>query len=309
MGFLLAGAVVWCLIGMLCIYAMFLIALSSIALAVLLALGPLFIAMLFFEGDQAILFGLGRAARQLRAHHGLDGDDIGSLAADRTVIRRADRGSRRGHSDGRCTQYDFDRGARVFDIAPGHADCGELGGRPRAQFVRRREPYDELRLANGAPRRCADRQIFGASRPENSCACIRGCRGQSRLHASRNRCAEPRLAEVKVSGIRQGGRENAFRVLFVFAPFRLHGPGRALRSPFKAHKSTELRLCVGSAIGKEREVNSGPGAQRILPRVRVVGRGPQWRNFAAAREWLGASRRRDGPAASPPRSRSSFSCL
>src|SRR3984885_429009 len=37
-GFLLAGAVVWCLIGLLCVYAMFLIALSNIALAVLLAL-------------------------------------------------------------------------------------------------------------------------------------------------------------------------------------------------------------------------------------------------------------------------------
>src|SRR5271166_4976324 len=52
MGFLLAGAVVWCLIGMLCIYAMFLIALSSIALAVLLALGPLFIAMLLFDATK-----------------------------------------------------------------------------------------------------------------------------------------------------------------------------------------------------------------------------------------------------------------
>jgi type IV secretion system protein VirB6 len=48
-GFELAGALVWCLIGMLCVYAMFLIALSSIALAVLLALGPLFIGMLFFD--------------------------------------------------------------------------------------------------------------------------------------------------------------------------------------------------------------------------------------------------------------------
>ncbi|MGO9934003.1 MAG: type IV secretion system protein [Steroidobacteraceae bacterium] len=47
-GFYLAGAVVWCLMGVLCVYAMFLIALSSIALAVLLALGPLFIALLFF---------------------------------------------------------------------------------------------------------------------------------------------------------------------------------------------------------------------------------------------------------------------
>jgi type IV secretion system protein VirB6 len=49
LGFLIAGAAVWCLIGMLCVYAMFLIALSSIALAVLLALGPLFFAFLFFD--------------------------------------------------------------------------------------------------------------------------------------------------------------------------------------------------------------------------------------------------------------------
>jgi type IV secretion system protein VirB6 len=51
-GFYLAGAVVWCLIGVLCVYAMFLIALSSIALAVLLALGPLFIALLFFDATR-----------------------------------------------------------------------------------------------------------------------------------------------------------------------------------------------------------------------------------------------------------------
>jgi len=48
-GYYLAGAVVWCLIGALCVYSMFLIALSSIGLAVLLALGPLFICMLLFE--------------------------------------------------------------------------------------------------------------------------------------------------------------------------------------------------------------------------------------------------------------------
>ena len=39
----------WCLMGLLCVYVMFLIALSHIALAVLLALGPLFIVLLFFE--------------------------------------------------------------------------------------------------------------------------------------------------------------------------------------------------------------------------------------------------------------------
>src|ERR1700722_9124966 len=48
-GFRVAAVLVWCLIGLLCVYAMFLLALSNIALAVLLALGPLFIALLLFE--------------------------------------------------------------------------------------------------------------------------------------------------------------------------------------------------------------------------------------------------------------------
>jgi type IV secretion system protein VirB6 len=48
-GYYVAGAVVWTLMGLLCVYSMFLIALSSIALAVLLALGPLFIALLLFD--------------------------------------------------------------------------------------------------------------------------------------------------------------------------------------------------------------------------------------------------------------------
>jgi type IV secretion system protein VirB6 len=51
-GYYIAGASVWALVGLLCLYTMFLIALSSIALAVLLALGPLFIAMLFFNGTR-----------------------------------------------------------------------------------------------------------------------------------------------------------------------------------------------------------------------------------------------------------------
>jgi type IV secretion system protein VirB6 len=51
-GYLLAGCVVWVLMGLLCVYTMFLIALSSIALAVLLALGPLFIALLLFDATR-----------------------------------------------------------------------------------------------------------------------------------------------------------------------------------------------------------------------------------------------------------------
>ncbi len=40
--------------GLLCVYAMFLFALSSIALAVLLALGPLFIALLLFDATRRL---------------------------------------------------------------------------------------------------------------------------------------------------------------------------------------------------------------------------------------------------------------
>jgi type IV secretion system protein VirB6 len=52
LGFYLAGAVIWVLMGALCVYAMFLIALSSIALAVLLALGPLFVVSVLFESTR-----------------------------------------------------------------------------------------------------------------------------------------------------------------------------------------------------------------------------------------------------------------
>ncbi len=51
-GYYLAGAIVWTLVGLLCVYTMFLIALSSIALAVLLALGPLFLPLLLFEATR-----------------------------------------------------------------------------------------------------------------------------------------------------------------------------------------------------------------------------------------------------------------
>ena len=51
-GYYLAGASVWALVGLLCVYTMFLIALSGIALAVLLALGPLFLALLLFDATR-----------------------------------------------------------------------------------------------------------------------------------------------------------------------------------------------------------------------------------------------------------------
>jgi len=53
-GYYIAGIVIWILMGLLCVYTMFLISLSSVALAVLLALGPLFIVMLFFDGTRRL---------------------------------------------------------------------------------------------------------------------------------------------------------------------------------------------------------------------------------------------------------------
>ena len=53
-GYCLAGTIIWALIGMLCVYTMFLIALSSIALSVLIALGPLFLAALLFDSTRRL---------------------------------------------------------------------------------------------------------------------------------------------------------------------------------------------------------------------------------------------------------------
>lgn len=51
-GFYLAGAAVWLLVGLLCTYTMFLLALSRIALSVLIALGPLFIVAALFPATR-----------------------------------------------------------------------------------------------------------------------------------------------------------------------------------------------------------------------------------------------------------------
>jgi type IV secretion system protein VirB6 len=48
-GFAISGVAAWALVGLLCVYTMFLFALSSIALSILLALGPFFIALLLFD--------------------------------------------------------------------------------------------------------------------------------------------------------------------------------------------------------------------------------------------------------------------
>jgi len=51
-GFYLAGAIVYLVMGAVSVYAMFLLALSQIALSLILVLGPLFIAFLFFDATK-----------------------------------------------------------------------------------------------------------------------------------------------------------------------------------------------------------------------------------------------------------------
>jgi type IV secretion system protein VirB6 len=51
-GFYIAATAIYCLVGFVCVYTMFLIALSRIALAVLLALGPLFIVLALFDATR-----------------------------------------------------------------------------------------------------------------------------------------------------------------------------------------------------------------------------------------------------------------
>lgn len=53
-GFIVLGFLIWIVMGLMCCYAMFLIALSKVALVVLIALGPLFIGFRLFEGTRRL---------------------------------------------------------------------------------------------------------------------------------------------------------------------------------------------------------------------------------------------------------------
>ena len=135
-GSYLAGAVVWCLIGVLCVYAMFLIALSSIALAVLLAFGTAVHRTAVLRCNPSIFYGLDRAIGQLRTHYRAHRDGGRVIASNRSILCRADSGPRHGDLDGGRAEYDVDRVAGVSCAAPGHAHCRKLGRRWLAQLLR-----------------------------------------------------------------------------------------------------------------------------------------------------------------------------
>ena len=115
---------------------MFLIALSSIALAVLLALGPLFIALLFFDATRRFF----TAWIAQLANYALITVLTVMVAAlllrivQSYAAQTAARGTR--HSHRRRAEHDVDRAAGVSGPAPGHAHRLRLGRRRLAQFVR-----------------------------------------------------------------------------------------------------------------------------------------------------------------------------
>ncbi|MBT0963009.1 type IV secretion system protein [Denitromonas iodatirespirans] len=51
-GFYIAGGTVYLIIGLLCIYAFFLMTLSAVALSIILGLGPIFLSLLFFDATK-----------------------------------------------------------------------------------------------------------------------------------------------------------------------------------------------------------------------------------------------------------------
>ena len=123
-GYYLAAVIVYVLMGAVCVYTLFLMALARVALAVLLAVGPLFIVLLLFDGDQAVLRGVGGAARELRTGRSAGG--AGGVAADDggRGLCGADRGQGRGDPDGRCARHAAGGGAGAADPAAGDADRG-----------------------------------------------------------------------------------------------------------------------------------------------------------------------------------------
>ena len=126
-GFYIAGVVVWVFMGLLCVYTMFLIALSHVALAVLLAFGPVLLRNAVVRDNPAPVRCLARTTGQLCADYHIDRHGGGAVAADRRLVRGANGCLGYRHCDRRCVEHGSGRGPRVPVDEAGHADCGEPG--------------------------------------------------------------------------------------------------------------------------------------------------------------------------------------
>ena len=126
----IAGFAVYAIVGLTAIYAMFLLALSKIALSILLALGPLFIALLLFETTKRF-FEAWIAQMANYAFVTILTVLVAALMMGLVYDRRASGGrAGRWHPDCRCGAGVHGGRAHLPHHAPGDADGG--GARERA---------------------------------------------------------------------------------------------------------------------------------------------------------------------------------
>ena len=147
----LAGIAVYLIVGLTAIYTIFLLSLSRIALSVLLALGPLFIALLLFESSKRFF----EAWLAQLANYALITILTVLVAALmlRVVTVAAQQAVSEGGIDPDCERGAglHGRGAHLSRHAPGHADGGGACERARALHLRRRQC--RARLGLGSHRR------------------------------------------------------------------------------------------------------------------------------------------------------------
>jgi type IV secretory pathway VirB6-like protein len=139
----LAGFCVYFIVGVTAIYAMFLLALSKIALSVLLALGPLFIALLFFETTkrffEAWIAQLANYAFITILTVMVSALMLGIVSSVAQQAADLGGGLRRRDLDCRCGAGVHGRGPHVSHYAPGHADGGGTRERVGALLLWTRE--------------------------------------------------------------------------------------------------------------------------------------------------------------------------
>ena len=131
----IAGFAVYLIVGLTAIYTIFLLALSRIALSVLLALGPLFIALLMFDTTKRFFESW---IAQLANYAFITILTVLVAALMMTLVSTAAQQAascRRRHSD--CPSGARMHGGRT-DVprhAPSHADGGRIGERSGPQFL------------------------------------------------------------------------------------------------------------------------------------------------------------------------------
>ena len=130
--FYLVGVIVWILVGLLCVYTMFLLSLSSIALSVSARAGAAFLCDVVIRAHAATIRCLDRAVDQLRPDLFVNRFGIDVAAAAGRVIRASD--SRAGSGSGNCGRTGYVAGIG-FGVSGHAASHAHRGGARRRRIV------------------------------------------------------------------------------------------------------------------------------------------------------------------------------